>query len=117
MPDWAACDREMKIWGQGPLEGMYPLEAAFLGSQSQGLIPTGLDLNLALPSPDRVALASVVTSQSLSFHTWSVWVGLEGEGQEPALQDLESQAQGRGLCFRSSGASQAMESYSGNVWL
>lgn len=107
----------MKIWGQGPLEGMYPLEAAFLGSQSQGLIPTGLDLNLALPSPDRVALASVVTSQSLSFHTWSVWVGLEGEGQEPALQDLESQAQGRGLCFRSSGASQAMESYSGNVWL
>ena len=42
---------------------------------------------------------------------------LEGEGQEPALQDLESQAQGQDLCFRSSGASQAMESYSGNVWL
>lgn len=78
---------------------------------------TSLDLTLALPSPDRVAVMSLITSLSLRFHTWSVWVGLEGEGQEPALQDLESQAQGRGLCFRSSGASQAMESYSGNVWL
>lgn len=56
--------------------------------QAQRLIPTGLPVTqLCRPQMGR-PWVRLMASLSLSFHTWVMWVGLEGAGQELAWPGL-----------------------------
>jgi hypothetical protein len=69
-------------------------------------VACGPGLNPALQSPGGGRLGESHRLSELQFpHPGPCGWELEGLGQELTFQDLENQAQGRGLCFRSGRAS------------